>query len=353
MLAEHHNKHHKPTNHMDDFTTDYDVNVFNILAYGNLIAAFLMILLFSSRLHKYKRLTKKDWFFCSIGAILYSTLSNAFLYLALQETSQNNVSILTRIEPCLILTLSYLVFGEEVPRHKIIGNVIILLGVVIMFLWPLFFGDSATFGSGEFMALLSAICVSISTIISKWSLQSVPLGVFMSYRSLLGGILYLVFGIITQGDDIVNPWDPNICEGIWELMCGYGALVVICQMMWFLAIKSATSAQICVAVSAGFPTLLIFAYIVNDESPTDAQWVGASIIIFALIYTNASDYYGEVITKAPDSSIELDSYERLHPSSTQQTMTSSAGKTLRSMGDFLFDDFTAADEPACDGMRLL
>ena len=47
-----------------------------------------------------------------------------------------------------------------------------------------------------------------------------PLGVFMSYRSLLGGTLYLVFGLVTQGNTIIDPFDPKVCEGIWELMAG-------------------------------------------------------------------------------------------------------------------------------------
>merc|ERR1719219_172298 len=110
-----------------------------------------------------------------------------------------------------------------------------------MFLWPIFKGGKTTFGTGEILPIISAICVSVSTIISKSVLKDVPLGVFVAYRSTLGAILYLICGALFQGLDIITaPWDPSICPDAYWWMIGYGAMTVLSQLMWFLALKSTT-----------------------------------------------------------------------------------------------------------------
>jgi len=260
------------------------ITVFNLLAYGNIMVALVLITLFSGKLYKFKRLTWKHWLWCSFGAFLYSGLSCTFLYLALSETSQNNVVILTRFEPCLIMIFSFLILKEALPGYKIVGGAFVTLGIALMFLWPLIWGQSVKFGVGELFALFAMLCVAISSIVSILTLTDVPLGVFLCYRSFAGAILFLILGVLFNGgQSFVNPF---LCTVNDTLIGAYAALTAGTQIIWFAAVQKSSGVQISFAISSGFPLLLFFAWLINGEVPSDAQLVGSACILCGLLYTN-------------------------------------------------------------------
>jgi len=271
-------------------TCSKTVDVFNVLAYGNLISAIVLCAVFSFRLHKFRRLTCFDWCACTIGALLYSAISSCLLFIALELISQNQVSILTRLEPIFITILSSFILKTTFTYSEIIMNILVVLGVLSMYIYPIIIEkESFSFSLGEACALGAAFCISLSTIISKTVLTNVSLGVFICYRSLLGSVFFILCGIIfNQVDHIVTPFTDHFCRETVELICGWGALVAFTQLLWFGSVKSASSSQISMAIAFGFPCLLVCAYFVNDESPTIPQWIGSVFITIALIYGNIS-----------------------------------------------------------------
>ena len=133
-----------------------------------------------------KVLLKRQWFGMAVGALLYSALAQGLTYVALQQTTANNVTIISRIEPALIMLLSMTLLGEAVPKRSLAAAAVALGGVFVVFLWPAFEGGSVTVGTGEVCCVIAAIAVAISATVSKKLLKDVPLGIFMIFRNAIG-----------------------------------------------------------------------------------------------------------------------------------------------------------------------
>ena len=109
--------------------------LWKIIAYfstDNVIFFHFECVVFSFRLHKFRRLTCFDWCACTIGALLYSAISSCLLFIALELISQNQVSILTRLEPIFITILSSFILKTTFTYSEIITNILVVLGVLSM-----------------------------------------------------------------------------------------------------------------------------------------------------------------------------------------------------------------------------
>jgi len=108
----------------------------------------------------------------------------------------------------------------------------------------------------------------------------------------LGAFLFFIFGTFTEGvDNIVSPFNSNVCGDIWLWMIGFGALIVCTYIIWFAAMKAATVGQMSFIISLGFPINLVAAYIVNGEVPKAEQWIGAAVILMCLVGMNVAAHY--------------------------------------------------------------
>jgi len=149
--------HHKGRHLLQSNTTEDDwdqqvfshtVSVFNILVYGNMAAVAGMVLVYGAQCKQWRRLKKRQWFGMAVGALLYSALAQGLTYVALQQTTVNNVTIISRIEPALIMALSILFLGETVPKRSLVAAAVALCGVFLVFLWPLLEGGGVVVGTG-------------------------------------------------------------------------------------------------------------------------------------------------------------------------------------------------------------
>jgi len=333
------------------------VDVFNVLAYGNLISAILLCTIFSFRLHKFRRLTCFDWFACTVGALLYSAVASCLLFIALELISQNQVSILTRLEPIFITILSSFILQTTFTCSEIVSNILVVLGVVSMYIHPIIIqNESFSFSVGEASALGAAFCISLSTIISKTALTNVSLGVFICYRSLLGSIFFILCGMIFhQVDHIVTPFTDHFCRETVLLICGWGVLVAFTQLLWFGSVKSASSNQISMAIAFGFPCLLFCAFFVNDETPTTPQWIGSAFIGVALIYgniskilfqnddINRSSRYSRFTSPKNSHGSFYDLDTRHKGSSMITRLTALSVASINSVGDFLEESVVSSE----------
>jgi len=239
-----------------------------------------MVCVYGADCKQWRELKKRQWFGMFCGAILYSALAQGLTYVALQQTTANNVTIISRIEPALIMLFAMIFLNEPVPKRSLAGAGVALLGVLTVFLWPLFEGESLVFGGGETCTVISAFAVASSSTVSKKLLKDVPLGIFMIFRNAVGIPLFILLGYITNGETITAPFSCGWDVGKWVLL--FAALVLTSQIMWFMALKTASGQQISFAVSFGFVISLLCAYLILDEVPTTAQSVGVAIIASSL-----------------------------------------------------------------------
>lgn len=257
----------------------------NVLFVGNLCALMMLILIYGQQWRAYslRQLSRTDWLSLIGVAILAGALAPALIFLALERTMVNNVVLIGRIEPPLILGLSVLLLQERVNRWVVAGSVISFLGVVLTVLLQepggnmVDMGGGIRLGQGEVMAAVGAVCLAISTIISKVKLRQIPLGIFSIIRTVLATVVFFaialkLFGLV-HFMDVISPF-------LWQWMLLYSAvIVVIGQLCWFMGLKKTSASE--VSLASGFNPIvgILTAYFILGEAPTLAQYIGGGVIL--------------------------------------------------------------------------
>lgn len=258
----------------------------NILFAGNICAFILLSFIYRQQwnIPNLKQLSKKDWISLSAVAILEGALAPALIFTALSLTMVNNVILIGRIEPPLTLALSVFLLRERVNRWVVFGAIASFIGVALtVFLQPMSenTGGLIQVGRGELMTAGWAVCIAISTIISKVTLRQIPLGIFTVFRTFIGTIIFCIivlklFGIYHFAD-IFSPF-------LWQWMLFYSTVIVVGgQLCFFTGLKQSTASDVSLASSFGPIAGIIAAYLILGEVPTMAQYIGGSIIMCGIV----------------------------------------------------------------------
>jgi len=260
----------------------------NVLFVGNLCALLPMLILFRHQLtgSELRRLRGTDWLALVAVAVLSGALAPALIFWALDETSVNSVILIGRIEPPLALALSVLVLKAQVNRWVVAGAVLAFGGAVLTVVLPapestMMSMGGLALGQGELLALGGAIAAALANIVSKVTLQTIPLGLFNIVRTLLGTIIFFLTAIYLFGPvhfaDVFSPL-------LWGWMLVYGAVIIVGgQLCWFSGLKRSTPSEVSLA-SSFTPILgIIAAYLILREVPTQPQIIGGVIILIGIV----------------------------------------------------------------------
>ena len=261
----------------------------NVLFVGNICALIALILLYGKQWNfsALKQLSWTDWLGLTGVAILSGALAPALTFIALDLTMVNNVVLIGRIEPPLILALSILLLKERVNSWVIAGAIVSFIGVVLtIVLQPpgeemVAMGGGLQIGTGELMAAGGAVALAFSTIISKVKLRQIPLGIFSIYRMAMASLLFflVVIKFFEPGHfgDVFSPF-------LWQWMLFYGMVIVVGgQLCWFTGLKTTGASDVSLASSFSPIAGILAAYFLLGEAPTLAQYIGGSVVICGII----------------------------------------------------------------------
>jgi len=261
----------------------------NILFAGNICALILLILIYHQQWNAttLKQLSGKDWLSLSVVAILEGALAPTLIFTALAVTMVNNVILIGRIEPPLTLLLSVLLLRERVNKWVVGGAIASFIGVLLTISLQnpgdniVKMGEFIHLGQGELMTAGWAICIAISTIISKAKLRQIPLGIFTIFRTVIGTLIFFVVVIIRYGPihfiDIFSPL-------LWQWMLFYGTVIVVGgQLCFFNGLKNSTASEVSLASSFSPIAGILASYLILGESPNIAQYIGGSAIVGGII----------------------------------------------------------------------
>ncbi|WP_082713970.1 DMT family transporter [Geminocystis sp. NIES-3708] len=259
----------------------------NVLFVGNLCALGLMFLIFRQdwKFTTLKVLTCQDWISLTVTGILSGAIAPWLIFTALEKTNVTNIVLIGRIEPILNLILGVWLLSSRVNFWTMTGSIVSFFGVVITALFAssgqMISMGGFQIGIGEIFVAIAAIISSISTIMGKLQLRSIPLGIFMIYRNILGTVIFFLLANFLYGLDHFN---HVLSPFLWQWMLIYaGIIVVFGQFCWLAGLKNATSTQINLA-SLFNPMVAIFmAYLILGEIPTMAQYLGGSLLLIGII----------------------------------------------------------------------
>jgi drug/metabolite transporter (DMT)-like permease len=259
----------------------------NVLFVSNLCALIVLTPFFRRQLTKQvtQTIPLKDWIVLILVAILSGALAPALIFIALSETMVNNVILIGRIEPPLILILSVWFLHSRLHRWEVIGTLVSLVGVVFTIaLQPAsspFPMSLLSLGKGELLTILGISAAAIATIISKARLGYIPLGLYTIVRLVVGTVVFFVLAIVLYGAehfrDVASPV-------LWQWMLLYGIVIVaIGQLCWFRGLRTSTTSEAALINSFNPVAGIAAAYFILGERPLFAHYVGGSIILLGLL----------------------------------------------------------------------
>ncbi|MEM9922654.1 MAG: DMT family transporter [Cyanobacteria bacterium P01_D01_bin.50] len=260
----------------------------NVLFVGNACAALVLILINGRQLHPryWQHFTKQDWLSLIGVSILSGAIATGLTFEALARTQATNVVLISRLEPPLVLALSFLFLGERVNILQVIGAVTSFSGICIIVILQVLFENMMTvegfinIGLGEVLTAMSAVTSAVATILSKKSLEKISPGFYSIFRTVLGGIIFFFTALFLYGGnhftDVFSPF-------LWKWMLLYGAVIVaLGHSFWFIGLEGSSSSKISLASSFVPIAGIVAAFFILEEVPTVAQYVGGSIVLIGI-----------------------------------------------------------------------
>ncbi|MEO0459056.1 MAG: DMT family transporter [Cyanobacteria bacterium P01_A01_bin.114] len=262
----------------------------NVLFVGNLCALVILTIIYQKqwRLPVIRQINWKQWLTLTVVAILSSAVVPTLIFTALSLTAVNNVILIGQIDAPLVLALSVWLLGDRINAWVIGGAVLSFVGVALTVLIQPAGGDMVSMGMGleiglgELLVLIAAVFKAVSNLISKVSLQRIPLGIFNVFRMLVGTVIFFIATIVLYGPDhfmdVTSPF-------LWRWMLLYSAIIVVGgQLAWFTGLKQSTASEISLATAFNPIAGVLAAYLILGEVPTAAQYIGGVVILSGIAF---------------------------------------------------------------------
>lgn len=264
------------------------ISLCNVLFVGNLCALIILTTIYWRDWNKatLKQLSFKNWLNLTIVAILSGALAPGLIFQALALTEVNNVILVGRLEPPLTLALSVWLLKERVNLWQVLGAIASFIGVTLTIaLQPptnamMMSGGGFYIGVGELLAAVGSVALSVSIIITKKHLLEIPAGIYSIFRTALGTVIFFFLALLLYGSDhFMNAFSPFL----WRWMLLYAAIIIVVgQSFWIRGLRACTVSMASLA-SSFIPVIgFLAAYLILGEVPTQAQYLGGSVILFGI-----------------------------------------------------------------------
>ncbi len=247
-----------------------ELSSYEIVFLRTLIGSILLMLLFVVGKGKFHTNTyKKDTLFIVLSGIAMGT-SWMFLYEAYQQIGVSLSSLLYYCGPVIVMILSPLIFKEKLTTPKIIGFLIVLIGIVLVNGNAV--GDNSNTW-GIFCGAMSAVMYFFMVTLNKQSRNII--GMENSVIQLMVSFLTVaVFVGVKQGFGIKVPSDA----WIWIFILGIANTGIGCYL-YFSPLAKLPVQTVAVCGYLEPLSAVVFASILLNEKMTIGQIIGATCII--------------------------------------------------------------------------
>ena len=197
-------------------------------------------------------------------------------FAAIKMTSVANATLVTTLQPVLVLFAARRMFGERLCAIQVGYSAVSMVGVLVVVL-----ASASTSGAhlnGDLMAVLNVCIWSTYFILAKKRrLAGVHAGSFLAAAFIWGAVVIVPFGLLTSNDlGAVTSKD-------WFMLVGMAVgpgLIGHSLMTWSQSHLDVTIASVLGLLSPVISTALAWAIL--DESLTPMQMLGAGVVIVSL-----------------------------------------------------------------------
>lgn len=281
------------------------ISLCNVLFVGNICAFAVMLPIFYQQLtpRMLKQFTRRDWISLVFISILSGAIAPGLIFAALDNTNVTNVVLIGRLEPPIGLALSVWLLRSRVNAWTVAGSLTCFAGVATTALLSnsgekiAMMGGLFDLGKGELQVAIAALILAASGVLSKLRLKKIPLGFFSLFRTAIGTIVFFILANSLYGSEhFAEAFSPFL----WQWMLIYGAVIVAAgQLCWFTALKNTTSAQTTLANSVNPLAAIFIAYLIIQELPTMAQYLGGGIILIGIILSAIGSLHQAKTSRKP------------------------------------------------------
>ncbi|QIE46929.1 DMT family transporter [Pseudohalocynthiibacter aestuariivivens] len=253
----------------------------NLLVLGSIISLGPIALLYRRDLTRanLRRLTRRDWRILMLSAVLSSALTPGLFFYALEHTTVTNVVLIGRIEPPLFLLATWLFLKERLNPYALLAGLIALAGAIVII--GAGHEGGFTFGKGEIATIAATLSFIASTLVTRVGLRDVPVGIFSTFRTVIGTAVYVALTLWLRGS---APFQGILSPVLWNWVWLYaGIVIVVGQLVWTLALKHARADDVSLATSFSPLAAIFFAMLLLGEVPGPGLLPGAMIIVLAIV----------------------------------------------------------------------
>lgn len=158
----------------------------------------IILLAFALMFIQYEPIERQSLLLLILSGLLGIALSDTLFFEALQELEAHALVLLMTFGQVFTVLLAVLFLGEHLTIGQWLGIFLVVLGITIVLTSKITTGQQVSQLKGVILGLLAVVCMSVSLIIIKDSLDSVSAITATFIRMLSGttGILFL--GVVTH-----------------------------------------------------------------------------------------------------------------------------------------------------------
>ncbi|MFI5014873.1 MAG: DMT family transporter [Hyphomicrobiales bacterium] len=255
------------------FTREAPVDLWAMVFWRNLFgsAALVPLILASKGGASWRSiLLLGRWGWATIAASSFATI--CFLA-ALARTSVANVSIIYATAPLMTALIAWLWLREKATRRTIGAAVLALFGVAVTASGSLGGGTL----SGDGLALLMAISLSLMTVIARRHARLPPLPT-ACIASLVAASAVLPLGWVSSASFVVT-WQA----AAW--LAGFGIMTMAVALPCYLSGAAQVPAGQAMLISASeMPLAPLWVWLAFAETPSSASLIGGGVVALAIIF---------------------------------------------------------------------
>jgi len=243
-----------------------------------IVTALSLLIILAIYDRKLLKIDPKDiWMFFGTGVI--GIISFNILYFeAAQIVSLSMTSVLLYTAPFFVVIMSMFVFKEKLTKQKGLSLVMAFTGCLLI---SGVIGESFNL-TGFLLGLGSGIGYALYTIFSKFALRKYHPFTLTFYTFLIAGICLIPFSDLPHMADVAINVDGAL---MWMLALG----ILITTLPYFLYNYGLHGLDAGIASVMAFiePMVATIAgFLIYNESPTAANFLGILMILFAVILLN-------------------------------------------------------------------
>lgn len=250
-----------------------------------MLSASLMLWLIALVMGSWQTLTPDSLWLLAVSGIIGIFIGDTALFAAMNRLGPRRAGVLFATHSLFSALLAYLFLGETLWGWPLIGSSLLISGVMTAILFGKRKGEEHAWESGNqqikrgiALALLSALCQSVSTLMLK-PLMETDIDAVAASAVRMSTAFGLHFALLVLGFSVAKAKSPATPK-VLALTVGNAALSMVLGMTLILqALKHGNAGLVAILSSVSPILVLPLLWLVYRKSPAIGAWLGAAMTV--------------------------------------------------------------------------